>query len=193
MGCLNLVKKYSDALKLKVVREYQEGYLGIRPLAKKHGIKSKSQVDRWIKVFERFGAEGLISKDHKKTYSVQFKLDVLRFIERTGSSETETALQFGVTSPTLIAIWKKAFREGGFEVLGRPKGRPHMSNTSKNKKDKKKEEKEMTREQKLERENELLRLEVEYLKKLRAFQMDPENYLEKHKQHYHSNSKKPSS
>ena len=44
----------------------------------------------------------------------------------------------------------------------------------------------------LDRENELLRLEVEYLKKLRAFQMDPEGYLEKHKQRYHSNSKKPS-
>jgi len=56
----------------------------------------------------------------------------------------------------------------------------------------KKTDKVMTYEQKLERENELLRLEVEYLKKLRAFQMDPEGYLEKHKQHYHSNSKKHS-
>ncbi|WP_156324425.1 helix-turn-helix domain-containing protein, partial [Bacillus sp. FJAT-27251] len=39
-----------------VVREYQKGKLGIRPLARKHGIKSKSEVDRWIKVYERFGA-----------------------------------------------------------------------------------------------------------------------------------------
>ncbi|MBL5769394.1 hypothetical protein HV454_17485 [Bacillus sporothermodurans] len=62
--------------------------------------------------------------------------------------------------------------------------------TSKSNKNKHVEEKEMTYEQKLERENELLRLEVEYLKKLRAFQMDPEGYLEKHRQHYHSNSKK---
>ena len=67
-----------------------------------------------------------------------------------------------------------------------------MSDKAKNRKNKQTEEKEMTREQKLERENELLRLEVEYLKKLRAFQMDPEGYLEKHKQRYHSNSKKNS-
>lgn len=187
-----MAEKYSDALKIKVVKEYQEGYLGIRPLAKKYSIRSKSAVERWIKLYEKFGAEGLMSKKCQETYPVQFKLDVLRFIERTGSSETETALQFGMTNPTLIAIWKKAFREGGTEVLERPKGRPPMSNKSKNKKGKKKEEKEMTHEQKLERENELLRLEVEYLKKLRAFQMDPEGYLEKHKQRYHSNSKKPS-
>jgi transposase len=67
-----------------------------------------------------------------------------------------------------------------------------MSDKAKNKKSNHTKENEMTYEQKLERENELLRLEVEYLKKLRAFQMDPESYLEKHKQRYHSNSKKPS-
>ena len=111
-------------------------------------------------------------------------------MKRTGSSETETALQFGLKNPPIIASWKKAFREGGAEALDRSKGRPPMSDTSKNKKNKQTKEKEMTYEQKLERENELLRLEVEYLKKLRAFQMDPEGYLEKHKQRYHSNSKK---
>ncbi|MFJ5762795.1 helix-turn-helix domain-containing protein [Neobacillus sp. NPDC093182] len=131
-----------------------------------------------------------MKKKHKETYSVQFKLDVLSFMKRTGSSETETALHFGLTKPPLIASWKKAFHEGGVEDLNKPKGRPLMSDKAKNKKST--EPKEMTNEQKLERENELLRLEVEYLKKLRAFQMDPEGYLEKHKQHYHSNSKKPS-
>ncbi|MFC4321361.1 helix-turn-helix domain-containing protein [Litchfieldia salsa] len=71
-----MAKKYSYYLKLTVVREYQEGKLGIRPLAKKHGIRSKSVVERWIKVYERFGAEGLKSKN--KTYTVQFRLDVLK-------------------------------------------------------------------------------------------------------------------
>jgi transposase len=183
--------KYSDEFKLMVVREYEEGKFGYKLLAKKHGIKSYSQVMRWVDIYEKLGAMGLKRKKHKETYSVQFKLDVLSFMKRTGSSETETALQFGLTNPPMIASWKKTFSEGGFEALDRPKGRPPMSDKTKNKKNKQTEEKEMTYEQKLERENELLRLEVEYLKKLRAFQMDPEGYLEKHKQRYHSNSKKP--
>ncbi|WP_087974244.1 helix-turn-helix domain-containing protein [Oceanobacillus rekensis] len=187
-----MVKKYSDSLKLKVVRDYQEGYLGFRRVAKKHGIQSKSQVERWVKLYEKFGEEGIISKKNKETYSVHFKLDVLSFIKRTGSSETEAALHFGLKHPTLIASWKKAFREGGAEALDRSKGRSPMSDTSKNRKNKQIEGKNMTDKQKLERENELLRLEVEYLKKLRAFQMDPEGYLEKHRQRYHSNSKKNS-
>jgi transposase len=92
----------------------------------------------------------------------------------------------------MIASWKKSYLEDGTEALDKPKGRPPMSEKSKNSKNKLAKESEMTYEQKLERENELLRLEVEYLKKLQAFQMDPEGYLEKHKQRYHSNSKKPS-
>lgn len=165
-----------------VVKEYQEGILGIRPLAKKYGINSKSSVDRWIKVYGEFGAEGLKSKKYKNTYSVQFKLDVISYMKSTGSSETETALHFGLTNPTLITSWKKAFLEGNVGGLNKHKGRPPMSKSKKN-------EKKTTYEQELERENELLRLEVEYLKKLKAFRMDPEGYLEKHKQQYHSNSK----
>ncbi|WP_102344757.1 helix-turn-helix domain-containing protein [Bacillus sp. Marseille-P3661] len=180
-----MAKKYSDDLKLTVVREYQEGKLGIRPLAKKHGIKSKSLVNRWIKIYEKLGADGLKRKRKNKPYSVQFKLDVLSYMKRTGSSETETALHFGITEPTTIGRWKKAILEGKDEGLNKHKGRPSMSNNKKN-------DKEMTYEQKLERENELLRLEVEYLKKLRAFRMDPTGSLEKHKQQYHSNSKKSS-
>ncbi|MDQ0974590.1 transposase [Neobacillus niacini] len=182
--------KYGGKFKLMLVREYQEGKLGYNPLAEKYGMKSSAQLKRWVKVYEKFGAEGLMKKKHKETYSVQFKLDVLSFMKRTGSSETETALHFGLTNPPLITSWKKAFLEGGVEGLNKLKGRPPMSDKAKTQKNT--EPKEMTYEQKLERENELLRLEVEYLKKLRAFQMDPKGYLEKHKQRYHLNSKKPS-
>lgn len=184
--------KYSDEFKIMVVREYQEGELGYQRLAKKHGVKSPKQIINWVKNYEEFGTEGIIRKKQKKTYSVQFKLDVLSFMKRTGSSVTETALQFGLTNPPMITSWKKTFLDGGAEALDRSKGRPPMSDEAKNRKNKHSDEKEMTYEQQLERENELLRLEIEYLKKLRAFQMDPDGYLEKHKQRYHSNSKKPS-
>jgi transposase len=184
--------KYSEQFKLTLVKEYQEGKLGYNLLAKKYDMRDCTQIKRWVKVYEKFGSEGLKRKKHKETYSVQFKLDVLSYMKRTGSSETETALVFGITNAPMIGSWKRAFLEDGTEALDRPRGRPSMSDKAKNNKNKQVEDKEMTYEQKLKRENELLRLEVEYLKKLRAFQMDPEGYLEKHKQRYHSNSKKTS-
>ncbi|WP_332699516.1 helix-turn-helix domain-containing protein, partial [Halalkalibacter lacteus] len=184
--------KYSEQFKLMLVKEYQEGKLGYNLLAKEYGIKSSTVIKRWVKLYEKFGKKGLQRKKGKEGYPVQFKLDVLSFMKRTGSSVMETALQFGLTNPSMITTWKKTLLEDGAEALDRPKGQPPMSNKAKNERNKHIEKKEMTYEQKLERENELLRLEVEYLKKLRAFQMDPESYLEKHKQRYHSNSKKSS-
>ena len=65
--------------------------------------------------------------------------------------------------------------------------------TKKLNKQTKKEENKFTRETELERENELLRLEIAYLKKLRAFREKPNVLLEKSKQNGHSNLKKKGS
>lgn len=55
-------------------------------------------------------------------------------------------------------------RTGGTEALDKPRGRPAMPGKSKNTKKNKQPavQNEMTREQKLEQENELLRLEIAY-------------------------------
>jgi transposase len=183
--------KYSESLKMKIVKEYQEGYLGYALLAEKYGIGSKTQIKRWVALYEKFGAAALTRKQNNEAYSVQFKLDVLDFMKRTGASTVETALSYRIMNPSSISKWKVTYEKDGVEALERPRGRPSMSDKPK-KQNKKMEKKVRSREEELERENELLRLEVEYLKKLRAFQMNPESYLEKHKQRYHSNSKKRS-
>lgn len=167
--------------KLMIVKEHLEGNVTCGLLAKKYGIKSDSQVYNWVAIYKSVGGSGLEKMENKRVYSVQFKLDVLSFMKRTGASYMDTALKFGITNYSTIANWNKLFLEKGFEALDKPKGRPPMSN----KKSKPIQDKKITREKQLERENELLRLEVSYLKKLKAFQMDPKGYLEKHKQRYH--------
>jgi transposase len=167
-----------------LVKEYLEGDSSYRSVAKKYNIPTTS-LRGWVSIFNHFGEDRILNHaSYQSTYSFQFKLDVLSFMDRTGASVSDTAIQFDITSPSMISNWRKTILKGDLGVLNKTKGLSLMSNKSNNRKDK-----EMTREQQLERENELLRLEVEYLKKLRAFQMDPEGYLEKHKQRYHSNSK----
>ncbi len=73
--------KYSERFKLMLVREYQEGKLGYEMLAKKHGIKSSTTIKKWVKVFEKYGMDGLIQKQQANVYSVQFKLNVLNFMK----------------------------------------------------------------------------------------------------------------
>jgi transposase-like protein len=45
-------------------------------------------------------------KEKETKYSVQFKLYVLSFMKKTRSSVVETALQFGLTNPSMITAWK---------------------------------------------------------------------------------------
>jgi transposase len=184
--------KYSDKLKVKIVREYLEGYLGYKTLAKKYGIPNKSQIERWVHAYKAFGEDGLRKKPSKQVFSVQLKLDVLNFMKQTGASYQNTAIQFNMNNPSVIANWYRTFLKEGVEGLKeKVKGRPPMS---KNRKEKvRKPESNGSREEQLERENELLRLEIAYLKKLNAFQENPNAFLVKHKQHWHSNSKKKDS
>ncbi|WP_411843791.1 helix-turn-helix domain-containing protein [Salinicoccus sp. HZC-1] len=179
--------KYSDAFKLKLVTEYLNGNLGYRLLAKQYDIPDPTPIKRWVMAYKAQGVTGITRKAVKTVYPVQFKLDTIQFILETGASYPETAVQFNLNNPALILHWMKTFQKDGVEGLKpKPKGRPSMA--GKPKKQKQEEAKQLTREEALERENELLRLENAYLKKLKAFRKKNASH-EKHRQNWHSNSK----
>lgn len=181
--------KYSEEFKVKLVTEYLNGNLGYRLLAKKYNMPSRTPLQDWVRSYKTKGMEGLKREKTKEVYSVQFKLDTIQFMLNTGASYQETTEQFKLNNSSLIHSWMKTFNEQGVEGLKpKIKGRPSMS--KKPNKQPKKEVKKLTREAELERENELLRLEITYLKKLRAFRGNPNVLLEKHKQSWHPNSKK---
>lgn len=181
--------KYSEELKLKVVKEYLEGHLSLVKLAEKYSIRSDKSIVDWINAYKNFGIDGLKIKNKKQSYTVQFKLDVLHFMKQTGASYQGTATHFNMHNPSTITNWHLKFLKEGIEGLQeKEKGRPSMS--KKAKATPPKQEKVMSREEQLERENELLRLEVAYLKKLKAFRENPDAFLEKHKQRLPFNSKK---
>jgi transposase len=184
--------KYSEEFKIKLVTEYLDGNIGYGSLARKYNMGSHTPIVSWVRAYKSQGMDGLKRRKTQREYSVQFKLDTIQFMLNTGASYLDTAVHFNLNNPSLIVRWKKEFNEQGVEGLNpKLKERPSMSNKAN--KQKKKEEKKITREEELEREIELLRLENAYLKKLRAFRENPNVFLEKHKQHWHSNSKKKDS
>lgn len=178
-----MAKKYSDKLKLKIVKEYLEKPLGYKRLAKKYNIPSTTPIKNWVKAYQHFGQDGIRSKASREVYSLQFKLDVLQFKKQTGSSCRDTAFKFKLNHPAIVSNWDTIFLNEGIEGLkGKTKGCASMSQ---NQQSKPTQTKPISREKELEREIELLTLEVAYLKKLKAFQKNPDAYLEKHKQLWH--------
>jgi len=181
------VAKYDVAFKLAVVKAYLNGQGGAKSIAEKFNIGSKSSVQQWVNVYQKLGKDGLERRFKNKTYSVQFKLDALNYKLRTGKSYQEVAIAFGMTERSLLAAWMKTWQKEGIEGLSKTKGRPSMSKKKSNKQKKK-----LTREQELENENELLRAENAYLKKLRALGIDIPSRLQKQNHESSRNSEKNS-
>ena len=163
-------KKYSVDFKFKVVQEYLQGGLSTKLLARKYDVSSKSLVTKWTNLYKQFGEAGLRHQTTKQHYPLNFKLDVLRFKQETGASYKETANLFNIKEPSIIANWKRTYLTEGAKGLNKPQGRPpKMPKYSKNVKGSNKMSMPKTDELSLlKQENEYLRLELAYLKKLRA-------------------------
>ena len=177
--------KYSFIFKLKVVTAYLNGEGGYEYLTKKYGLKTTSQVRRWISSFKEFGKDGLCRKRNNTRYTSEFKLAVVESYLTSELSYRQIALQYGLNNPLLIARWKSDFMKYGTNAfVERPKGRiPTMSRTdekakitthtkSRNQKKKKELTPEQARILELEKQLRYAQIENAYLKELRRLRLE---------------------
>lgn len=169
--------KHSLELKFEIVQYYLTGKVSFNDAAKKHHV-SKSDVQKWVSAYRNHGLEGLSVTNG--TYSGDFKLSVIAYMHRTGSSARQTAAYFNIPSYTTVCKWERIYLEEGADALFKERrGRgSHMIKTDKDKKTKLKKE----TEEDLIAEVQRLRMENEYLKKLNALIQSKEKSATKTKQ-----------
>ena len=163
------MSKYSFGFKLELVKDYLSGETGgYKTIAKKYGVKAGSQVEDWIKNYEKYGEEGLRRKSIKTFYSGEFKLAVLQYRQYHNCSYREAADYFGISNQSMIASWQRKYLDEGFEGLNKSIGRPR--NMSENKKKNNLNLRESEKEEliRLREENIYLKASLEYEKKLKA-------------------------
>ena len=116
--------KYSYELKRKIVEEYLFGESSYPVLEDKYQI-DESLIRRWINNYKQFGDKGLMRSRNKREYSVEFKLEAITRYETSECSYQQLALELGLTNPSIIANWRRQYREEGIEGLQPHKrGRP---------------------------------------------------------------------
>lgn len=156
--------KYSYEFKLRCVEEVLKQHRSKESVAIENGI-SQTNLGRWLSFYLKYGKEGLLSRKNQN-YSSTFKLKVIRTIDEKSLSLSEACLFFNIPNDGVIINWKRRFKEQGLSGLQhKPKGRPKSMTY---KRTKKKSDKPLTREEELLVENEYLRMQVDYLKKLQA-------------------------
>ncbi|WMT42168.1 IS3 family transposase [Paenibacillus sp. D2_2] len=152
--------KFSVKEKLEIVLRYLEGNEVAPSIGRKYGV-SKTQIYSWAKLYSEWGIEGFRIKDYA-SYSPEFKLEVLEYRLKTKASYVDIAAHFGIPSPSPIKRWVKEFERKGFDAFkAKKKGR-----TSMNKETKKPTKQDEGSLEKLQAENERLRMENAYFKKV---------------------------
>lgn len=165
--------KFNLDFKVQVVSEYLKG-AGSVSLARKYHIAKRDTVLLWVHRFEKYGVAGLEVQEKQRDYSGEFKIQVLNWKRQQQASLSETALHFNITSPSVIYQWQRRFDLGGIDSLVRKRGRPKAMAKHKAKKtveptlEQRVAHKEKDELRQLKKENQMLRIENEFLKKLDA-------------------------
>lgn len=156
--------KYTFKFKLECVKLVLEEH---NPITYVSTIKgpSRANIRKWIGFYKEYGEIGLLPSKNK-SYSVDFKIRVLKFIELEKTLR-EASIKFNIPDTAIIIKWRRDFANFGVNGLNsQPRGRPKsMSNF---KRSKRTSDKPLTREEELLLENERLRCELDLLKKLQA-------------------------
>lgn len=165
--------KYSTDEKLEAVLEYLEGKKSLKTVAEERRM-SLAPLKRWVVRFREHGIEGLVSA--YTNYGIQFKMDVLSYMNEIGASMYETAAYFNLASDATVLLWKRKFEAGGIDALQpKKKGRPMM------KRETKKSTPVEGSIEAFQAEVEHLRMENAYLKKLNALVQSKEKLQSKKK------------
>ena len=181
--------KYSFEFKKKVVEAYLRGEGGSSYLAKKYGVKNKRQVLNWVHYYAEFGDEGLRRSRGNKTYTFEFKLNVVELYLSSEVSYQELALSQGINNSALPAKWVNDFRIAGPDAL-RPKKKGRKKSLDSKIKNKTTIQTvdettvDTSAEHVKQLEDELLKLRIEnaYLKELRRLRLEEEALLRKQRE-----------
>lgn len=104
-----------------------------------------------------------MKKKHSLHYSLSFKEAAIQRVIDNHESLREVSISLGLTSHGMLGNWIHSYKQNGYNVIVKKRGRKSMHNNQPSK-----PKKQETEEERLQKEIQYLKAENEYLKKLRA-------------------------
>lgn len=141
-----------------VLALFEEGY-GHKAVATRLHV-GRGPVKYLHSLWRIRGSDALVAQSSRKSFAYETKIEVVRRF-CAGEPKVALAQEFGISHPKTVSAWARIWEQEGEEGLRpKPKGRRRKNLDA--------PAPELTEMERLQQENEYLRVENAYLKKLKA-------------------------
>ena len=163
---------YED--KINLYNDKKSG-ISISSLCSKYKILH-ANVEYLTRLIDKHGYD-ILRKNRKRKFTSCEKEQIINRVLLNNESILSVAIDEGLSSSGMLVNWIKKYKENGYNIVERKRGRPTMTKVIKKMKNETIEEE----NKRLKEENKYLKAELEYSKKLRAVVQARKNQQQKKK------------
>ena len=160
--------------KINLYNDRKNG-MSTKSLSIKYNIRTKN-VQYMYCLIEKHGID-ILRTNINKHYDIFIKQDAIDRVLNNNESIWSVSLDIGLPGDGMLHNWIKKYKENGYNIVERKRGRSTMPKVTKKQKNETLEEE----NKRLKEENEYLKAEIEYSKKLRAVVQARKNQQQKKK------------
>lgn len=168
------MSKLSYKDKINIYQERKNGNT-ISNISKKYNIR-EDVIKYLVRLISKHGYDVLRTSKNRKFTSYE-KEKIINRVLLNNESARSVAIDEGLLSQGMLQNWIKKYKEMGYNIVERKRGRSTMPKVTK----KKENETDKEKIKRLEEENLYLKAELEYSKKLRAVVQARKNQQQKKK------------